>query len=147
MRLQCLPKRHTEVSISTATKKTKPTDADKLAAARQFTIEAARLSQQLHCQRVVILDVSGISPITDFLLIATGSSARQMRSICDQIEELGRPMGFRPLTASGAEGETWIVQDFIDVVVHVFSEEARLFYDLDGLWGDAKTVDWQTEKK
>jgi ribosome-associated protein len=104
------------------------------------------MAQMTHCSQVVVLDVSGLSPITDFLVLATGTSTRQMRSVCDDIEEIGKPLGFKPLTASGADGETWIVQDFIDVVVHVFSREARLFYDLDGLWGDAKVVDWQPVK-
>jgi ribosome-associated protein len=104
------------------------------------------LAQSSHCRDIVVLDVSGISPITDFLLLATGTSARQMKTICEEIEELGVPRSFRPLTQSGLEGSTWVVQDFIDVVVHVFTHDARQFYDLDGLWGDAATVEWQETK-
>ncbi len=99
------------------------------------------------CKDVVILDVSAISPITDFLVLATGSSGRQMSSVCSDIEEMGRPIGFKALAQSGIEGDMWMVQDFVHIVVHVFSQTARQFYDLDNLWGDAKKVEWQAEKK
>jgi ribosome-associated protein len=113
-------------------------------AARQFAIDAARLASQSRCKDVVVLDVSGISPITDYFVIATGTSARQMTSVCEDIEELGEPRSFKALHQSGLEATTWAVQDFVDVVVHIFTPEARSFYDLDGLWGDATKIDWQT---
>lgn len=100
-----------------------------------------------HCRDVAVLDVSGISPITDFLVLATGTSGRQMASVVADIEEMGAPMGFKPITQSGLDGESWIVQDFVHAVVHVFSHTARQFYDLDNLWGDAKTVEWQETPK
>jgi ribosome-associated protein len=114
-------------------------------AARQFAIDAARLCANTRCMNVNVLDVRGLSPITDFLVIATGTSARQMRSVCDEVIELGEPREFTPFTQSGCEGETWMLTDFVDVVIHVFSNESRMYYDLDSLWGDAKKVDWQLE--
>ena len=89
-----------------------------------------------------MLDVSGISPVCDFFVIATGTSARQMRTVTEEIAELGEQRDFAPLTTSGTEGESWMLLDCVDVVVHVFSPDARQFYDLDGLWGDAKRVEW-----
>jgi ribosome-associated protein len=65
-----------------------------------------------------------------------------MRTVCDEISELGEKSGFKSHSSCGYEGETWILADFIDVVVHVFSAEARTYYDLDNLWGDARPVDW-----
>lgn len=114
-------------------------------AARQFAIDAARLAANTRCHSVLVLDVSGLSPVTDYFVIATGTSARQMRSVADEIAEFGEEHNFAPLTVSGQEGETWILLDCIDVVVHVFSAEARQYYDLDGLWGDAKRVEWTAE--
>ncbi len=108
-----------------------------------FAIAAARMAADTRCTNVVLLDVGGISPITDYLVIATGTSARQMRSVCEDIEEMAKPLGFKALTRAGHEGETWILTDFINVVVHVFSAEARGYYDLDNLWGDGKIVDWK----
>ena len=113
-------------------------------AARRFAIEAARLAANTRCTDVVLLDVSRVSPVTDFFLIATGSSGRQMRAVAEQIEELGGPLSFRPLGRHGHEGESaWLLTDFVDVVVHIFTTESRGYYDLDGLWGDAAVVDWQ----
>jgi ribosome-associated protein len=112
-------------------------------AAKEFAIAAARMAADTRCVDVVVLDVSGVSPITDFLVIGTGTSARQMRSVCDDIEELAKPMGFKPLTRAGHDGGTWILTDFVNVVVHIFSTEARGYYDLDNLWGDGVRVEWK----
>jgi ribosome-associated protein len=114
--------------------------------ARQFAIDAARLASQTHCHGVTVLDVSAISPVTDFFVIATGTSQRQMRTVCDEIEELGGPRDFRSISKPGYEGSHWILVDFVDVVVHVFDQEARAFYDLDNLWGDGKPVEWSAAK-
>jgi ribosome-associated protein len=87
--------------------------------------------------------MQGLSPITDFLVIGTGTSPRQMRTVCDELEEIAEPKGHYKLSRSGDESGQWIVIDFVDVVCHVFSPEARGFYDLDNLWGDAKPVEWK----
>ncbi len=84
-----------------------------------------------------MLDLTRLWPVADFFVIATGSSERQMRSVAREIEEMALGMGSRSYSRSGYEGKTWIVIDFVDVVVHVFSPEARAYYDLDNLWGDA----------
>lgn len=94
---------------------------------------------------MVILDVRRISPVTDFFVIATGSSPRQMRTVCDDIEELAEQRQFTAIARSGYEGETWMLTDFVDVIVHVFSEEARQFYDLENLWGDGQRVEWREQ--
>ena len=89
------------------------------------------------------LDVTDLSPVTDFFVIASGTSARQMRTVIDEVQEMAESHGYRPMSRAGYEGESWIVLDFVDVIVHVFNDEARHFYDLDNLWGDAKRVEWQ----
>ncbi|MCE9660480.1 MAG: RsfS/YbeB/iojap family protein, partial [Burkholderiales bacterium] len=71
-------------------------------------------------------------------------SARQMRSVCDDVEEMGAPLDYKPLARAGYDGESWILIDFVHVVVHVFSAEARSYYDLDNLWGDGEKVNWQS---
>jgi ribosome-associated protein len=119
--------------------------AANLQAARQFALQAAWLAANTRCHDVVVLDVGGLSPVCDYFVIASGTSARQMRTVADEISELGEKSGFRSYGAAGYEGESWILVDFIDVVVHLFSDEARRFYDLDNLWGDAKRVDWKSQ--
>jgi len=113
---------------------------------REFAIEAARLAANTRCHNVVLLDVRGISPVTDYMVLATGTSARQMRSVCDELAEWAAERGTRALNADGLEGEgSWMLIDFVDVVAHFFSQEARQFYDLDSLWGDAKKIAWESE--
>jgi ribosome-associated protein len=67
-----------------------------------------------------------------------------MKAVADQLEEAGAGSDYRPLSRAGDDGSSnWIAIDFFDVVVHVFDQEARMYYDLDGLWGDAKPVEWR----
>ena len=101
------------------------------------------MAANTRCHNVVVLDVRGLSPVTDYYVVANGTSARQMRSVCDDIEEMAEPQGYKALTRAGHDGETWILVDFVNVVVHVFSAEARGYYDLDNLWGDGEKVEWK----
>lgn len=104
------------------------------------------MAANTRCHSVVVLDVRGLSPVTDYFVLATGTSARQMRTVADDIEEMAEKLGHVPTARSGYEGSTWLLADFIDVIVHIFSDEARQYYDLDNLWGDAKRVEWQLPK-
>ena len=113
-------------------------------AVRDFAVEVARLAATTRCRHVVLLDVRNIAPVTDYMVVATGTSPRQMRAVVDEAEELGGPKGFTPIARAGYEGESWILCDFVDILIHVQSDEARVYYDLDNLWGDARRVDWQT---
>jgi ribosome-associated protein len=90
----------------------------------------------------VVLEVQGLSPVTDFFVLATGTSARQMRTVADEIAELGKCAGFKPYQTDGYESASWILVDCLDVVIHLFTEDARRYYDLEGLWGDARRVAW-----
>lgn len=81
--------------------------------------------------------------MTDFFVIATGTSPRQMKTVCDDVAELAKEQKYSSLSSSGLDGDSWMLVDFVDVMFHVFSDAARSYYDLDGLWGDAKPVEWQ----
>ena len=111
---------------------------------REFAIDAARLAANTRCRNVVLLDVRSLSPVTDYMIIATGTSTRQMRTVVDEVEEMGAPRGFSSMSRSGYEGESWVLLDFVDMIIHVMNDDARVYYDLDNLWGEAKRVDWQT---
>jgi len=108
----------------------------------RFALEAARLAVADKCQNVVLLDVKGLSPVTDYLVLATGTSGRQMASTADEIIQLGKDTDFRPLSSSGRQSETWICVDFVDVLLHLFNADSRQYYDLESLWGDAKRVEF-----
>ena len=119
--------------------------ASRLDAARQFAIQSARLAANTRCHNVAVLDVSGVSPVTDFLVLCTGTSPRQMKTVCDDLEEMAQAQNERPLSRVGDDSASWTCIDFVDVVVHVFSQDARGYYDLDGMWGDAAKVEWRDE--
>ncbi|HWL95376.1 MAG TPA: ribosome silencing factor, partial [Phycisphaerae bacterium] len=123
------------------TKRVKPArGAD---AAKQFAIDCAKLLQENKCEEIVVLDLRGVSPICDFFVIANGTSDRQMRAVVDHLKELGRERGEKPYGVSGYDESTWIVVDFVDVIIHLFDGENRAYYDLDSLWGDSGQVKWE----
>jgi ribosome-associated protein len=110
--------------------------------AKNFAIAAAKVAAERRCTDIVVLDLRGLSPATDYFVIATGTSNRQIRTVSDEVSEAGRGKGFKRFGRAGYEEGRWVVLDFIDVVVHLFDSEYRQYYDLDLLWGDAKKIDY-----
>jgi ribosome-associated protein len=110
--------------------------------AKEFAQAAARIAQSLHCTDIVVLDLRGLSPATDYFVIATGTSGRQMRTVADEASAAGRERGMHRFGRAGYEQGRWILLDFVDVVVHLFDPEYRQFYDLELLWGDAEKIDY-----
>ncbi|MBI3834977.1 MAG: ribosome silencing factor [Planctomycetes bacterium] len=108
----------------------------------QFAIELARIAHDQNSQDVVALDVRGITSITDFTVIATGTSDRQMRGVAESIIEYARRVGQRPFGVCGTDNSLWIIVDFVDVVFHIFAGPYRTYYDLELLWGDAPRLEW-----
>jgi ribosome-associated protein len=93
---------------------------------------------------VVLLDVSGLLVITDVFVIATGTSRRHVRTLAEETEaQLKKANDRRPLRREGMDDSTWVLLDYGDVVVHVFDEETRAYYDLERLWGDAPRLDFE----
>lgn len=109
--------------------------------AREAAIALARVAAETRCNNVVVLDVRHISPVTDFFVLGTGTSPRQMRTVADDVIEAAGEMGYKPMSSSGYDGSNWICVDLINIVLHVFSDEARVFYDLDNLWGEAERIE------
>ena len=115
--------------------------------AEHLAMAAARLADELRCEDVVILDLRGLSPVTDFFVIATGTSDRQLRAVGDAIDEQAASMGQKRYGRSGYEHAAWVLIDYVDVVVHLFDEPSRAYYDLELLWGDAPRVEWQAKSE
>ena len=113
------------------------------ARARAFAIEAARLLGDDKCEDVLVLNVHGVSQITDFIVIGTGTSDRQMRSTLSHLEELGETQGYKAFHTSEDDRGTWLLGDFVDVIVHLFEPNTRAHYDLEMLWGDAERIPWE----
>ena len=110
--------------------------------AYQFAIELACIAHDNKAEDVVALDVRGVSPVTDFIVIGTGTSERQMRAVVDLAIEYGAKVGEKPYGVSGYQAGTWILIDFVDTVFHIFAGPHRSYYDLELLWGDAPRLDW-----
>jgi ribosome-associated protein len=110
--------------------------------AKEFAIAAAKIAQERHCTDILVLDLRNLSPATDYFVIATGTSNRQMQSVADEMSQAGREQGFHRFGRAGYEQSRWILLDYVDVVVHLFDEEYRQFYELELLWGDADRIDY-----
>jgi ribosome-associated protein len=110
--------------------------------AQRFVVDAARIADSKHCTDIVALDLRGLSPVTDYFLIVTGTSDRQMRTVADEIIKAGKAQGFSLFGRAGYEQARWVLLDFVDVVVHIFDPEYRQYYDLELLWGDAPRIDY-----
>ena len=113
------------------------------AATRSFAVEAARLLHDDRCEDIVVLDVRELSQVCDYLVVASGTSDRQMSSAADDVAEVAEALETPVLRRSQDPRATWIVLDSMDVVVHIFEPQTRAHYDLELLWGDAPHVEWR----
>ena len=92
---------------------------------------------------IKVIDIHDVSVIADYFVIASGSNQNQVQAMVDNVEEqLGRA-GFEPKQVEGVRNSSWILMDYGDVIVHVFDEENRPFYDLERIWRDGKTLDME----
>ncbi len=108
----------------------------------QFAIEVARIAHDNKSENVVALDLRGKCAITDFTVIATGTSERQRRAVAEHAVEYAKKLGDRPFGWCGHDSGDWIIVDFVDVVLHIFAQSHREYYDLELLWGDAPKIEW-----
>jgi ribosome-associated protein len=107
---------------------------------QRTAVAAARAALEKKAEEVVILDLRGISGYTDFLVICSGQSDRQLEAVAESVDKELSAQGHRVIGAEGQRGGRWVLLDFGDVVVHVFHQEERGYYDLEGLWADAPRV-------
>ncbi len=124
-----------------------PRSKELYAQSRANAVAAASIADQLRGQEILVLDLTGVTSIVDFFVIATGTSNRQMHAIADEVNrKLKREGGSRRLNIEGYRTEgNWILTDYGDVVLHVFTAEGRALYNLEQLWADAPRIDWKAE--
>jgi ribosome-associated protein len=108
--------------------------------AKALAVAAAKVADERHCTDIVVLDLRKVAEVTDYFVIVTGTSDRQMRSVADEITDLAEKKGMSLFGRAGYERGHWVLLDFIDVVVHIFDSRSRDYYDLEMLWGDAKRL-------
>ncbi len=126
----------------TASQPDSATQAD----AKRVAITMARAAADARCEDVVVIDVRGLSQLTDYIIIGSGSSDRQMRSAAQDAEDAVKEIGESIFGVTSDTGAHWIVVDLVDVVLHLFDPSARAHYDLESLWGDGERVRWQREE-
>lgn len=89
---------------------------------------------------IQVIEIKEISIIADYFIIANGSNSSQVDALVDNVKEVLAKKGYEPLRTEGVRSASWILMDYGDLVVHVFSKEDRLFYNLERIWRDGKTI-------
>ncbi|MFI4916800.1 MAG: ribosome silencing factor [Phycisphaerales bacterium JB060] len=110
--------------------------------ARVLAVDLARVLADDKCEAVVVLDVTGESPVTDYIVIASGTSDRQMGAVLDHAMELADESGMPAVRQARDERSTWLLADFVDVMLHIFEPNTRAHYDVESLYPDATEVAW-----
>ncbi|MBM9520530.1 ribosome silencing factor [Desulforhopalus vacuolatus] len=100
----------------------------------------AKAALAIKAQELVILDVRGLTTFTDYFVIMSGTSSRHVQALAESVEGQLRSKRVKTARAEGLKEGMWVLLDFDDVVVHIFYHDQRSFYDLEGLWGDAKKI-------
>jgi len=127
--------------LKLATLSSAPTS--RLAAAIERATLCARVALDNKARDILVLDMRGVTPLYDYVVLATGSSRRQIHAIAEEVDAALHAEGDARLSIEGYEASKWVVQDYGDVVVHVFDPETRRYFALEDLWADAPRLDWE----
>jgi ribosome-associated protein len=108
--------------------------------------KAVRAALDKKAADVVVLDLRNTSAFTDFFILCSGNSQRQVKAIADSVEETLRAAKVRPAHVEGYDRADWVLMDFFTFIVHVFTPQTRAFYALERLWGDAEKIEVKEEE-
>ena len=112
--------------------------------ARDLALTAARTADDKKAEHTVVLQVGNVLAITEFFVITSASNRRLVKTVVDSIEEAVREVhGRSPLRAEGVSEQQWVLIDYGDVVVHVFADEVRAYYEIERLYRDVPRVEWR----
>ena len=114
---------------------------------RQLALLAAEVCDEKKAKEIIVLDVRKITTISDYFIVCSTSNERQARAIAEGMRMRMKELGRREMGVEGVEDARWVLQDFGDIVLHIFHESQREFYDIEGLWADAKQVRWKKASK
>lgn len=107
---------------------------------REMARIAVRALEDKKGEEVRIIDISNVSVIADYFIIANGSNVNQVKALADNVQEELYKAGVEAKQIEGYNSASWILMDFSDIIVHVFSQEDRLFYDLERIWRDGQLI-------
>ena len=126
--------------------KTDPQETTELQAGSPSWLIAVRAAESKKATGMIVLDLTGITSFADFFVICTGSNQRQVQAIADEVGvQLKRQAGELPISVEGYNQAEWVLADYGDLLVHVFSPKSREYYSLERLWRGAKTVEIPAE--
>ncbi|MBQ7966112.1 MAG: ribosome silencing factor [Ruminococcus sp.] len=103
--------------------------------------ETAKILSEKKGLDIKVIEISDVSVIADYMVIATGNSSTHVKALADEVETQLDDMGVSVSHIEGYRSNSWILLDYIDIIVHVFSNEAREYYDLERLWEDGTDID------
>lgn len=106
-------------------------------------LKIARIADEKKAEDILILDVRKISNFTDYFILASGQTIQHLKGMCYEIEHMLKEAGVTLFGIDGTDASSWRVLDYGDVIFHCFTGESRQYFDLEHLWGDAKTVEWK----
>ena len=106
---------------------------------------AAKVASDNKARDVLVLDMRPCTPLFDYFVIATGTSRRQIHTLAEEVDAAMHEEGDERMGIEGYEASKWVVQDYGDVVMHVFDPDTRDYYKLEELWADAPKIDWEAE--
>ncbi len=113
----------------------------------ELALACAKAANDIKAENIRVWDMRGVSNLTDFMIVCSGSSMPQLRAILrDVAGQVEEEHGAKPANSEGKADTRWVVLDYIDVMVHVMHDELRDFYGLEDLWKDAKEVTWQASE-
>ncbi|MBE0482703.1 MAG: ribosome silencing factor [Bacterioplanes sp.] len=101
--------------------------------------------EDMKAHNITVIDVRGRTSVTDFMIIATGTSNRHVAAIAGNVEEKAKHAGLRPNGCEGRAASEWVLIDLFDVIVHVMTDQSRHFYDLERLWGEPASDEGQAQ--
>jgi len=110
-------------------------------------LTAVRAAEEKKAADIRVLDLREITSFTDFFVICTGGNARQIQAIAEEVRVRLRERGERPISIEGVENAEWVLADYGDYIVHIFTKKAREYYDLERLWRHAKDVPVPAEQE
>ena len=122
---------------------------DKNIDSKTLAIEIAKILDKKKAQDVRVLKVDSLTVLTDYFVIASGTSTTQVASLADEVEFELSQKGLEPYSTEGYDSKNWVLLDYSSVIVHVFTQEAHDYYDLEHLWADATVVpasEWMPEQ-
>lgn len=109
--------------------------------AKEMVKTAVAALQDKKGEDIRVIDISGVTVIADYFIIASGSNPNQVQALVDNVEEQMYKAGYDDPRVEGYNTASWVLLDYNDVIVHVFSQDNRLFYDLERIWRDGKEID------